>query len=279
MNLLIADSGSTKTDWALLSDGDVVRQWQTSGINPVMQTTNSIIATLQSDYSHWSDFDVDKVRFYGAGCMGGESSLTVRQALFSICKGNPHIEVASDLLGAACALFGSEPGVACVLGTGSNSGFFDGSVITCNVPPLGYILGDEGSGAYIGKCVVSNCLKGLTSVALTEKLYSWSGLTYYQFIESVYRKPFANRFLARFTQFAKENIDSEEIQQIIESAFETFVQRNLLQYEGVENVNIGFVGGVAVAFEEQLRKVLKRHFSNDIVIMSSPIEGLIRHAK
>lgn len=279
MNLLIADSGSTKTDWALLRDGVVVRQWQTSGINPVMQTTISIVATLQNDYSEWTDFEVDEVRFYGAGCIGGESNLTVRQALQGICLGDPQIEVSSDLLGAACALFGSEPGVACILGTGANSGLFDGKQITSNVPPLGYILGDEGSGAYIGKSIVSNCLKGLTSAELTAKLYEWSGLTYYQFIESVYRKPFANRFLSGFSRFAKENIDSEEVQQIIESAFEAFVQRNLLQYEGVENVKIGFVGSVAVAFEEQLRRVLTRHFSCEIVVMSSPIDGLIRHAK
>lgn len=277
MNILVADSGSTKTDWVYIHNNEVESRWKTSGINPMMQTTNSIIATLQSDYSQWSEYEVDVIYFYGAGCIGGEANLVVSQALLSLYGGTPRVEVATDLLGAARALFGNKPGVACILGTGANSGLYDGNELTYNVPPLGFILGDEGSGAHIGKRLVADCLKGLVSEDLTQKLYTWSGLTYRQFIENVYRKPFPNRFLARFAEFAKENIDMPEVQSIVEEAFNSFVERNLLQYEGIEHLQIGFVGSVAVSFEQQIRNVLRRYFDSDIVFVTSPIDGLVKN--
>lgn len=277
MNILLADSGSTKTDWVLLSNNEIMSRWQTSGINPTMQTSNSIIATLQSDYSEWTTFKVDSIYFYGAGCIGGEANLAVTQALSVLCGGCQHIEVATDLLGAARALFGDAPGVACILGTGANSGLYDGKELVNNVPPLGFILGDEGSGADIGKRIVADCLKGLVSAELTCKMFAWSGLTYRQFIENVYRKPFPNRFLAKFAQFAKDNIEMPEVKAIVDNAFTMFVERNLKQYDGVQGMKIGFVGSVAVSFQEQLREVLKRYYDCEVLFVTSPIDGLVKH--
>ena len=195
--ILIADSGSTKTDWCIGSSFTI----QTKGINPFHQSEEVIQQILTNELLPQMPEEVliDAIYFYGAGCTPEKSPII--QRTLSHCFPQCTIEVNSDLLGAARALCGKSPGIACILGTGSNSCFYDGQQITSNVSPLGYILGDEGSGAVLGKRLVGDCLKKQLPEHICHSFLDTFGLTPAQIIEKVYRQPQANRFLASLTPF------------------------------------------------------------------------------
>ena len=270
---IIVDSGSTKSDWAIVNGADAIR-FQTEGINPLMQSAESIREMLEKSYGGWEICEGSEMHFYGAGCVGERAKEVVRDALSQLIR-YEDIEIASDLLGAARALCGHEAGIACILGTGANSCYYDGENIEANTHPLGYILGDEGSGAYIGKKIVSDALKGLMDDELTEKFWQWAGMSYEEIIEHVYRLPYPNRFLAGFTRFAAENIDNDVVRSIIRDAFVSFIDRNLMQYERVGQVGIGYVGSVAIVFEEILADVMRERGLKMGKMLKTPISGLI----
>ena len=271
---LIADSGSTKTQWCLIKNGQIVKNILTNGINPFYQTENEIKTEIELFLiPEISIQSVNKVFFYGAGCSFPDKKIMVSNALSSFFKFS-RIEVQSDLLAVARALFGNNQGIACILGTGSNSCFYDGSKIVENVSPLGFILGDEGSGAVLGKTLVSDCLKNQLSFALKEKFLNQFEITLAEILENVYKKPFPNRFLAKFTSFLCENIHEEEIYKIVYNGFTSFIKRNITQYQ-TDGVKIGFVGSVAYNFKDILYKVALENGLVVDIVDQSPMNRLV----
>lgn len=273
--ILIADSGSTKTDWCLVEHGQLVQQISTKGINPFFQTQNEISQEIEEALlPNLGDTKVDSVFFYGAGCAFPEKIETVRQAISKHVKAP--IEVGSDLIAAARAVCGDKPGIACILGTGSNSCFYDGEKIVDNVSPLGFILGDEGSGAVLGRLLVGDCLKNQLSPELKEKFFNQFELTPAKILEKVYKEPFPNRFLARLSPFLIQNIDQPEVRRIVHNGFSSFFTRNVMQYD-YKNYPVCFVGSVAYYYKEILAEVAAELQMQLGTVIKSPMAGLIAY--
>ena len=204
--IVIADSGSTKCNWQLVDDSGSVCRVQSRGINAVLQRPDEVEALLRETFAE--PVQADALHFYGAGCgeRYPEQSARLREALARYFPA-ARIAVESDLMGAARALLGGRAGIACILGTGSNSCYYDGVRIVRNTPPLGWVLGDEGSGTYIGRQLVGNLLKGLCDESLRRLFFEEERLDYDEIIRRVYREGMANRFLASFTRFVARHID------------------------------------------------------------------------
>ena len=274
--ILIADSGSTKTHWCLVQNGVIISEVFTDGINPFYQTDMEIIAMLDAQLiPKLENIDIEQIFFYGAGCSFPEKKILVSRALVRFF-GNAIIEIESDLLGAAHSLFQHEKGIACILGTGSNSCNYDGNEITQNVSPLGYILGDEGSGAVLGKLLIANCLKNQLTDKLSEKLLKAYNLTPALILEKVYKQPFPNRFLAKFTPFILEHIDEPSIFNLVFDSFDAFFLRNVMQYP-LEDIKVGFVGSIAHYFSDTLEIVAKERGIVVSKIVQNPMEGLVKY--
>ena len=275
---LICDSGSTKSAWCLL-DGSTPLHYTTQGINPFQQTSDAIRNTIQIQLLPqmarllWAG-TISKVFFYGAGCTP-EKKPAVNRAL-TACFKHAEIVVESDMLGAALAACGKNAGVACILGTGGNSCYFDGEKIVKNVPALGYILGDEGSGAVLGKRLVSDLLKNQLSDELKEKFLTEYQLTQADIIEKVYRQPFPNRFLASLSKFCADNIENPMIYKLVYDHFDYFVKRILPQYP---RIPVGFVGSIAYYYQDVLKKVLADNGFECGHIYQSPMDGMKEYHK
>lgn len=270
---LIADSGSTRTTW-LVSDGILrVNEHSTSGINPFYQTEEEISELIvQQLLPHIQSSTIDELYFYGAGCAFDDKKKMVSNALLGGFPG-ARIEVESDLLGAARGLFGHESGIACILGTGSNSCEYDGTTITKNVSPLGFILGDEGSGAVLGRLFTGDCLKNQLPDWLRDKFLDEFELTPAVLLDRVYKKPFPNRFLASFTPFLANHLEEPAIFNLVYDAFDSFFVRNIAQYNTAE-LPIGFVGSIAWYFRDVLEIVASEHQLEIAKIVQSPVDGL-----
>ena len=272
---LLADSGASKTDWVILQSGDVVHQFQTEGISPVFQTEEEIAVVVRADVlPQTADYDICKVRFYGSGCIP-EKIDNVKRALRQSFD-TDDIEVYSDLMAAAHALCGNEAGIVAILGTGSNSCEWDGEKIVNHVSPLGFILGDEGSGAHMGRLLIGDALKGQLTEGLKEKLLEQYGMTVGDIIDRVYRKPFPSRFLASFTPFIVQNIDDPTIVDIVERSFAEFFRRNIMHYD-INGKKVNFVGSVAFHFSESLICVANEMGLVVGRIEKSPLGGLIEY--
>jgi len=267
---LIADSGSTKTQWNY--EG---RNFFTGGINPFFLSENEIKDLINNELLNNIEFaTISDVFFYGAGCtpQNGKILLNLLSEIFV----NAKIEVESDLTGAARSLLQHSAGIACILGTGSNSCFYDGEKITANVPPLGFILGDEGSGAAMGKTLISNVFKQMLSKNIIEKFNKKYSLPIDIIIENIYRRPFANRYLAHFSEFLFENQDDLQIDALILNEFQSFFDRNIIKYD-FHNYSVNFVGSIAFYFARQLRQVSGYNEFRIGKIIQSPMEGLIEY--
>lgn len=272
--ILIADSGSTKTHWCIADNSTAIKHIYTKGINPFYQSEEEIRLEIQQYLIPKIDvFSINQIYFYGAGCSFPEKKLLVHNALGYFFK-DTMVEVQSDLLAAARSLFGKEEGIACILGTGSNSCFYNGTEIIDNVSPLGFILGDEGSGAVLGKTLVADCLKNQLPAELKTKFLTQYNITAAEILENVYKKPFPNRFLATYSKFLYENIDNPAIHQIVYNSFSAFVKRNLLQYK-VESSNVRCIGSVGYYFKDILMEVAKEYNITIDQVMQSPMEGLL----
>lgn len=293
--ILIADSGGSKTDWALISlptdNSKCVLKVRTQGLNPFHQSKDVILKALEEELmpalykaaeqsgTFSKEYDiaekVTQIAFYGAGCTRALSPI-VGEAL-AIAFPSASIKVESDLLGAAHAVCGHEEGIACILGTGANSCLYDGEQIVANIPPLGYILGDEGSGAVLGKMLLNGIFKGDLPTEIRDLYLEWSGLTYSEIIDKVYRQPLANRFLASSSKFIKENLQYAELEGLVRYNFDTFFKKNILKYTMSSIRVISAVGGIASAFEEQLRASADSFGYQVGKVLSSPIDGLIEY--
>lgn len=312
MNVLIADSGSTKTDWSLTDEkGNVQMSCQTQGINPFHMEDAEILHILCDELV--LTVQPQNVYFYGSGVTEAMKPRmrTLLQQSFPEAK----IEVEGDMLGAARALFGHQPGIACILGTGANSCLYDGEKIVMNIPPLGFILGDEGSGTALGKLFLNGIFKGTLPSSLKKKYLEWAKLDYPSIINKVYREPLANRFLASICPFISEQIEnagkyengSDELNEsmalyrMVLGAFTQFYDNNIAAYvkyietsmedlsllePGVKAWNsslggipsIGFVGSIAHYFKAPLLNIFDdEHHMKIAQIMKAPMPGLIKY--
>lgn len=276
--ILIADSGSTKTDWILNRNGNTVKAVRTQGINPFHQQRETIMKILQEELvgaGGLEETDIQAVYFYGSGCTA-DQIIPMRKALQEAIPTAKHIEVASDLLAAARALCGHEAGIACILGTGANSCLYDGREITANTPPLGYILGDEGSGAALGKLFLNGIFKGHLPADIKACYLSETGLSYPEIIRKVYQEPLANRFLASVARFIHHHIERQELQQLVIKNFVDFFDKNIEPYHQ-NNLKINCIGSIAFHFKTYLEIAAKQTGYYLGTVTQSPMTGLIAY--
>ena len=275
--ILIADSGSTKTDWVVIKEGELLCSLSTRGINPYFQSFEEIKNEIEMALiPQLIDFSVDTVYFYGAGCVFDKAGI-VRDAI-SICMQTTEIFIYSDLLAAVHGTCGNNAGIACILGTGSNSCFFDGKKIIKNVPPLGFILGDEGGGATLGRLLISDLLKGLLPEYLKDDFLKKFKITQAEILDHVYKQPFPNRFLAGFSPFLYEHSDVPEIHSIVFKNFISFFSRNVMQYD-YKKYEVNFVGSVAFHFKDILKEAADEVNVHVGEILKNPIYGIIDYYK
>lgn len=276
--ILIADCGSTKIDWCFVEGGKTVKTVNTTGINALMLTREEIIARLKAELAPAIEgFNrVEAVYFYGAGCISEDVCDNVRHAIATVVSA-PRIEVATDLLAAARALCGRQPGIACIIGTGSNSCYYDGREIKDNVSPLGYILGDEGSGAVMGKILVGDVLKKQMPEHLCEAFLREYDLDRLTIIKRVYKEPQANRFLASLTPFLSKHIDEPEIHALVVNSFKAFFVRNIHAYKDYDKLPVNFIGSIAYYYEPQLREAAQAASCTVGTILKAPMQGLIAY--
>ncbi len=276
---LIADGGSTKTDWCLVDGGNVVRKFSCLGINPSLQGRTIIEGILTDDLlKEIADIDaVYEINFYGAGCRDDVKTL-MNDILSQYFKNAEVIEINSDMVGAARALFGNKEGIACILGTGSNSCLYDGKNVVSNVPPMGYILGDEGSGAVLGKLFVNALFKGGLPESLRNEFFEEIRLTLSEIINKVYREPLANRFLASLSVFIHKHLDVEEIRLLVKENFRNFFYRNINQYNH-KDFPVGAVGSIAYYYKELFVEVAESEGYSVGKILKSPLDTLISYER
>lgn len=268
--ILIADSGSTKCMW-LATDGVRTERVRTDGINAMQHAPEQIRRTL-GELPPWSG--IEAIHFYGAGCGSRFPSATekVRHELGRRFKGAT-IGIESDLTGAARALFCRREGIICILGTGSNSGLCREGTIVYSIPPLGYILGDEGSGAALGRHLLNGIFKG--HIPLCEELLATLGMDYEQIIRRIYGEPHANRFLASLTPFVRKHLDCPQVHRMVADSFREFACRNLHVYP--DGLPLAFAGGVAAHFEAVLREAMHACGREVVSVVESPAEELLKY--
>ncbi len=275
MIILIADSGSTKTDWVLCNGSIIVKRIKTQGLNPTIQSSDEILAVLKAELADNIDTTApQKIFFYGAGCAYETANNRMKQALEAIFT-TKEIEIYSDLLASARALCGHEEGIACILGTGSNSCLYDGKNIIDNTPSMGYILGDEGSGAHLGRQLVSDCVKKQLPKAIREKFMQEYNLDVATILERVYHTPLPNRWLASLTPFIQENKKNAEVHTMLKHCFTQFFQRNVMVYRR-SWLPIHISGGIGMNFSEEIRETAESLGLSVGNIVESPMEGLIK---
>lgn len=273
--ILIADSGSTKTEWLLVGKEGVERSFRTAGLNPYLLSEDEIRRLLTREVLEELPVEsMTEIFFYGAGCVGRPAEMLCAQLRRVI--GVDTVEVHSDLLGAARALCGDAPGIVAILGTGSNSGLYDGRTLTRSVPSLGYLLGDEGSGSDLGKHFLSDAMKGLLPESVAKPFFDRYPLSQGELLESVYRRPFPNRFMAHFAPFLHEHLGDDYVRQLVAGCFEAFFRRNILAYPYTK-FPVHFVGSVAYYFAEVLREVARSLSVEVATILPSPGEALARY--
>ena len=274
--ILTADSGSTKTHWIYSSGQDDILEIKTAGINPVRDSQDVVLHVLQHELIPQlpANCEPQHIWFYGAGCIAPFSE-TIHTALLSIMP-QADIHIDSDLMGAARALCGDRAGVVCILGTGSNCGLYDGCRITEHVPPLGFILGDEGSGAVLGRTLLGAVFKGLLSPRLHEAFLSETGLTQAEVIRRVYREKQPNMFLASMVPFIARHIDENELHEMVLNAMHSFVTRNVLRFRSL-HTEVNFVGSIAHVFRRELHEALAREGMQMGLILQNPALQIFRY--
>ena len=270
---LIAESGSTRTEWALVEDNHLVQRVFTEGLNPFFQTRREISRSVRLGLPEsFFKKKLDQVYYYGAGCSSYEKKNILGASLVAQFK--TPIQVESDLLAAARGLFKCEAGIACILGTGSNSCFYDGKIIVKNVKAAGYILGDEGSGAVLGKLFLADLLKGLAPKELANEFHEKFRISVNDVMESVYNLPFPNRFLGTIAYFLGDYMDNEYVYNLLTNNLRSFFNRNVCQNDYI-NYPIRFVGSLAYAYPDILQEVAQEFGVEIDVIEETPMNGLI----
>lgn len=272
---IIADSSSTRTEWALVDGDRVVEHAFTSGMNPYFQTRREISHAIRLELPEaffkrrW-----EHVYFYGAGCANKEKTKLMESSLVAQFK--TPVTVESDLLGAARGLLVRRPGLACILGTGSNSCLYDGHEIVKTVSSLGYILGDEGSSAYLGKTLIADMLKGIAPQRLTQEFYEHFNVTPNMLMDDIYTYKMPSRTLARYSTFLAQNLENEYVYQLVYAAFMRFFSRNITAYDFANNP-ISFVGSTCVTYRDILYRAADEFGAVIDKVIPASMPGLIEY--
>ncbi len=274
--IVVADSGSTKTDWIIFDDLTRM-EFKTKGINPFFLDNEQVKTDILKQFPKQIDIQsIEYVHFYGPACSTIERCQMVQLPLNSVFP-KANITVKSDLLGAARALFQKETGIACILGTGSNSGLYNGDDIVENITSTGYILGDEGSGAHLGLELVKKIINHQIEKEIEDLFYKEYQLSAEQIIDKVYKGSYPNRFLANFTPFINKHINLPSIYKIVEASFSDFIDIHILPYPNSQDKPIACVGSIAFHFKELLQKITLKKNLNISKIISKPIYDLAKY--
>jgi len=275
--ILIADSGATKTHWVLIDGKSVVEEIYTPGFNPYYYGTDDFEQALSEILSEeMKGHTVSHVFFYGSG-VSSKANKRIVENILTVLFPDAVIETYHDLHGAAIALLGDKEGIACILGTGSNSCLWDGRKIVANVPSIGYLLGDEGSGTYIGKLLVRDVLLGEADKEVSGMFYAYNKLDFSGTLDHIYKETNPNLFFSKQTRFLKANLSNPYCRQVVRHAFEDFIKVQLSKYPGFDLLPVCFVGSIAVNFKEILLEVLSQHGIKASKIIKEPMEGLIEY--
>ncbi|MBS1587385.1 MAG: N-acetylglucosamine kinase [Bacteroidetes bacterium] len=279
MSLLLAESGSTKTDWCLLRKGSKPLRHKTQGLNPYLQSGDDMLGVLKKELHKWPATGQPKcIAFYGAGLGTAQR----KKELKNILKkhfGVKQIDVQSDLVAAARGLCGNDKGIVCILGTGSNSCYYNGEKIKDRQVSLGYIAGDEGSGNHMGKRVLQYYAYNTFDAELKMGFEQLFGSNVGDILHQLYREPFPNRYLATFVQLLVANRGHYMVENIIEDCLNDFFQHHILKYRQSFRYSINFTGSVAYAFSDVIRALCDQYELEPGAIEKSPLEGLIRYHK
>jgi glucosamine kinase len=273
--IIIADSGSTKTAW-IYTDGTTHETYITGGANPFFRSTADMIAEWRESRVSLLRDKVSQIYFYAAGVVNVEKAQVIEKALLELFP-EASASVQSDLLAAAHATLGNNAGIACILGTGSNSCLYNGREITAHVPPLGFILGDEGSGAVLGRLLVGDYLKMTMPAELSRLFKDKYPYEYGEILNRVYRQEKPNMFLASLVPFLKENIGHPYCSNLVKKAFDLFITRNVAQYDGYREQDVCFAGSVAYHFQEQLKWVFNERNLRLGEIVKEPLLNLMEY--
>jgi N-acetylglucosamine kinase-like BadF-type ATPase len=271
--ILIADSGGSKTDWRLIQKNGAIGQASAPGFNPYYQHIDDLRKNVNETVLPLVKEKVNKIFFYAAGASSVKNQLSIKSAFMEFFP-EAQIEVGWDLLAAARALCGDEPGIACIMGTGSNSCLYDGKKITGNVANLGWILADEGSGADIGKKFLIAYLREKLPKQLSEQFKSRFPLTREEFLEKIYQQERPSAFLASFTRFIFQNLDNPYCYKLVYDSFTEFYENNVMKYDNYQNLKVHFTGSIAFYFSDILRQVANDKGITVKNILEGPIAGL-----
>lgn len=274
---LIADSGSTKCEWCLLT-GEKKKKIFTTGMSPYFLSADQMVELLQKELvKKIKDVTVDEVYYYGTGLGNPDNVVMLKKVLKKVFASAKKIEASIDLLAAARAVCGHEKGIACILGTGSNSCYYNGKKIIKNSPGLGYVLGDEGSGAYLGKKVIQHFLYNTFDEDLMMRFTNQFNVGANEILEHVYKMPQPNRYLASFAIFLAENRGHYMIENIIEDGLNDFFFTHLYKYRESWLYPISFVGSVAYGFKDVLKNLCATYELELGKVLKQPMDGLVAY--
>ena len=274
---LIADSGATKTHWTLLDVNGPTHEFYSPGFNPYYYNRDSFFESLQEVIkTNLATENVSEIFFYGSGISSDQNRGIVRESLQQVFTG-AEVSVFHDLHGAAVALLGRQKGIACILGTGSNSCLWDGNEVIANVPSLGYFLGDEGSGTYLGKLLVRDILLGEADPVISEEFYKTNRLDFSTTLDRIYKEESPNRFFAEQSRFVRDRLSNDYCRSLLVRNFTDFIKVQLSKYENYKNLPVCFTGSVAANFKPILKEVLDNHGITLGDVMKEPMEGMVRY--
>jgi len=276
--ILIADSGATKSDWLLIDErGNEQMNYQLVGLNPYYLSPAEIISILSKELTPFIEAKkIKKLYFYGAGCSSLYKCMMLEEAFEKLFR-NAEITIESDLLGAARAMFGNKEGIACILGTGSNSCYCKEGKIINKIVSLGYFFGDEGSGAHMGKTFIKDYLLGKLPKDLEETFKKEFNYTRDNILDAVYNLPFPNRFLAGFSKFYANNLSNKYVFDLITNSFREFFMNQVEQFENHKKLPLAFTGSVAFYFEPLLRQIAAEYEVKIDRIIRTPIKSLAEY--
>ncbi len=273
--IVIADSGSTKTQWVGLENGKEILNLTTKGFNPFYYSPEELESALFNELHAALEADkVEEIFFYGSGCSNtGNCSMVANSLKKLFTKAVIHTD--HDLTGAAVALLHDKKGIACILGTGSNSCLWDGKKVTHHLPSLGWMLADEGSGTYLGKLLLQKILSDETSSELASKFYKTYDLDFDATLHKIYGQPNPNQFFASLSKFASDHIDFPECRETVKRSFTDFVEKQISRYPDYQHQMVSFTGSVAYVFQDILKEVLAEHHLKLGIILKNPMDGMV----
>lgn len=274
--ILIADSGSTKCDWKLISSSGKTESLCTSGINPFFRSADSIHEELLVALLPGLKEKVDQIHFYGSGIINDEKANVIRLALGKLFP-TAGIELFSDIVAASRSLFGTNQGIACILGTGSNACLYDGQKVVEGISPLGFILGDEGSGAVLGRRLLGDFFKEVMPEPLRKKFEQEYQPIRAEVLQRVYKAERPNQYLASFVPFLSEELSTDYAKELVKGSLNDFFQRNVIKISDYKSYSIGFVGSVAYHFRELVAETCDNYHLNCQAILQNPLEELVKY--